>query len=844
MKYLVYILVAAAILTTHSFSHPNMVYADASDDQFLQLKIDSVLNSDSIQRMQYVQYHLDESFRFMNDKIMDSAIVHARAIAEFDVNLIPGQILVQAYYILGKVNRMEGRTDEALKNYLLAVQKLRHSNETTYSSEIYQELAVIYQDNGWTSKAIERYKDAYMIEINSGNVNEQVLLLNTIISLCMKENDLRNTVTYQEKLLSIYSKTDLRKALNLMKEIARNYVALNESQKAIYLLNQVLEATRQTGNTKEQLAAILEILKIYKEVPDFEKFYAYNDGFNRIYLNLRKKELTPGIQNIRGQSYLIHGDLSSTWESLEVKGGYRDALQYYDSAYVIFSTIGESKKAADARLAQARVYYKIEDYKAAIDQSEFAERIYIRENDHLRLTECYRLISDSYLQLDRFKPAFQAQSSFLAYSDSLEKEEKRILESQIRHYQENADRIAFRNLEQSLLQQELDTLSDMLLRLEIEKQNRNIELLIKEKSLQDLALRNEQLKNEQVTNENILLQQKIEADLREREILNLQAVKSRQETELRNQQIYQITNERQIYELEQEKKLNKLELQRANAQRTVYMLIIIISLIVLTSTVIGYLNLRRSRSKITAKNQFIEQQNARLKDLNEEKNRLIRIVAHDLKNPLTSALTIIEILHNKIRNSTPDEQNSISLIRRSLRRMHEMINKILDIKAIDSEKFNLDMESVNVKQICEYVIEMFANRARRKNIKVVNETEEIFIYADRDFMIQILENLISNALKFSQANTLVRIETRDLKDSCRIAVIDQGPGFSNLEKEKLFTENVTLTPKPTSGETSNGMGLSIVKKYAEAMGGQVWCETKLGKGSTFYLEFEKALQMA
>jgi signal transduction histidine kinase len=93
-------------------------------------------------------------------------------------------------------------------------------------------------------------------------------------------------------------------------------------------------------------------------------------------------------------------------------------------------------------------------------------------------------------------------------------------------------------------------------------------------------------------------------------------------------------------------------------------------------------------------------------------------------------------------------------------------------------------------------------------------------------------------------NTIIRIRTHENNDTCRISVADEGPGFNKNELKKLFHENTKLTPKPTCGESSNGLGLSIVKKYVEAMNGKVWCETKPGEGSTFFVEFEKEMVLA
>ena len=93
-------------------------------------------------------------------------------------------------------------------------------------------------------------------------------------------------------------------------------------------------------------------------------------------------------------------------------------------------------------------------------------------------------------------------------------------------------------------------------------------------------------------------------------------------------------------------------------------------------------------------------------------------------------------------------------------------------------------------------------------------------------------------------NTIVRISSHESNDSCQISVTDEGPGFNKRELKELFHENKKLSPKPTNGESSNGLGLSIVKKYVEAMNGKVWCETTPGQGSTFYIEFEKVMAMA
>jgi signal transduction histidine kinase/tetratricopeptide (TPR) repeat protein len=814
------------------------------DDQYIKLKIDSTLSSDSIQRLHFVQYHLREAHQALNTDKLDSAITHAGMVTKFDVNQISGGLLSQAFYIIGKANRINDRTDLALKNYLVAIQKLRYSDEIGYRSAIYQELGAIYKENGWISKSIEKYIEALKVEEKQENEYEQIKLLNIISALYLESNDYNNAILYQERLLPLYSRHNLHKALDLMQEISDNYLVIKNYQSAVFLQSQILDVRKKYHDVDGQLSALLEFLKIYQLEQDFTKLFTYHKFFSNLYHSQNKKELSDKARALKGESLLILGNVFTTFGNLNVKENYDRALSYYDTASSIFNTLGQYGKVAEAKLSSARIYHNLEDYKSAIENCELAIPYFSQDNNYYQLMLSYDLISESYMKMDRFKQAYQAQAQYIKYSDSLDDLRTKQISELIDQYKENTSRIAFQNLEQAMLQKELDTLSDELLHLEIEKQDRDIELLIKEKSLNDLALRNEQLKNEQVTNENTLLQQQIEAELRERKILNLQANNSRQEADLKNQELYKKTKEQQILALEQEKKLSDLQLQKGEVQKMVYLLSSIIIFILLISAIIGYFNIRRSKSKISAKNRHIEEQNKKLKDLNEEKNRLIRIVAHDLKNPLTSALTLSEIIYKRFSQGTNEEQHNISLIRRSLRRMHEMINKILDVKAIDSKQLNLEYEAVNVKLIVNYLIELFTRKAEKKNIRILNESEESYIHVDRDYFTQILENLISNALKFSSMNTIVTISTYENRDSCRISVTDEGPGFNKEELKQLFHENSKLSPKPTNGESSNGLGLSIVKKYVEAMNGKVWCETAPGQGSTFYVEFEKEMVLA
>ena len=105
---------------------------------------------------------------------------------------------------------------------------------------------------------------------------------------------------------------------------------------------------------------------------------------------------------------------------------------------------------------------------------------------------------------------------------------------------------------------------------------------------------------------------------------------------------------------------------------------------------------------------------------------------------------------------------------------------------------------------------------------------------------QVLENLVSNAVKYSPPGKNIFVRLQHSAEAVRCEVQDEGPGLSPEDQKKLFGKFARLSAKPTGGEHSTGLGLSIVKKMVEAMNGKVWCESELGKGATFIVEFPTA----
>jgi signal transduction histidine kinase/ligand-binding sensor domain-containing protein len=250
-------------------------------------------------------------------------------------------------------------------------------------------------------------------------------------------------------------------------------------------------------------------------------------------------------------------------------------------------------------------------------------------------------------------------------------------------------------------------------------------------------------------------------------------------------------------------------------------------------------DLKKANRDISRQKQKIEESNRELVDLNKEKNHLIGIVAHDLRNPLTSSLAIASKLQSGSPDDKQDTRESLNFLVNALKRMNDMVSKILDISMIEQKKINVKCEKTNLGEIVQDVCQNLQEAARHKNISLNLDNRKAYGMVDRNYLTQVFENLLSNAIKFSPRNSEVRIRVSEENGEIRVNFIDRGPGIREDEMDKLFGKYQKLSARPTGGEDSTGLGLSIVKKYVNVMGGRVWCESEPGKGSNFIVAFRK-----
>lgn len=247
------------------------------------------------------------------------------------------------------------------------------------------------------------------------------------------------------------------------------------------------------------------------------------------------------------------------------------------------------------------------------------------------------------------------------------------------------------------------------------------------------------------------------------------------------------------------------------------------------------------RLDIESRKTELENRNQKLINLNEEKNHLIKVLAHDLRTPIGHIDGLAHLIRMEKDNLTSSQQDLLDKIRDAATRLNQMITKILDVDAIDSSRINLKPERINVASQVKKIVSGFEKEAARKCISLTYgiTDDPLIVQTDALYLTQIVENLISNAIKFSPLGKMVNVSLHSENGYVQLCVRDHGPGFTQADKKNLFKKFQRLSARPTGDEQSTGLGLSIVKRYTDLMMGEVWCESEPGKGAAFYVRLQK-----
>lgn len=235
--------------------------------------------------------------------------------------------------------------------------------------------------------------------------------------------------------------------------------------------------------------------------------------------------------------------------------------------------------------------------------------------------------------------------------------------------------------------------------------------------------------------------------------------------------------------------------------------------------------------------------NVQMREASVFKTRLLSMVSHDLKNPLGSLLGLSKIMEIEAENEEHRQtaRDMTTLAEQSLL----LVKDLLDSSVVESGKIELHKAPVDIGEIVTAIAWQYKPQAAKKQQALTTSIEVTsVIEGDERKLWQVFENLVSNAVKYSPPEKTIWItlehcpgDTTSGSMKCiRFSVRDEGPGLTNEDKTKVFGHFQKLSARPTGGESSSGVGLSIVKQFVELHGGKVWVESESGQGATFIVE--------
>jgi signal transduction histidine kinase len=236
---------------------------------------------------------------------------------------------------------------------------------------------------------------------------------------------------------------------------------------------------------------------------------------------------------------------------------------------------------------------------------------------------------------------------------------------------------------------------------------------------------------------------------------------------------------------------------------------------------------------------------AQLRDANELKSRFLSYMSHEFRTPLTSMTSITGILLSHLDGPLTAEQNKqVEFIRSSARELTEMVNDLLDLAKVEAGRIAISPEWFEMVDLFSALRGMFKPIVNSTSVTLAFDEPEgdIKLYTDDKKLSQILRNFISNALKFTQ-NGEVRVSARLLdSDQVEFAVSDTGIGIEPQHIKTLFNDFVQLNVPLQKRLRGTGLGLSLARKFAELLGGQVGVESEMGKGSRFWVRLPTRFQ--
>jgi signal transduction histidine kinase/tetratricopeptide (TPR) repeat protein len=614
------------------------------------------------------------------------------------------------------------------------------------------------------------------------------------------------SLEYNQSALNYFSKINDKEGIAVSSnQVGETYSKLQKDSLAIYYLNKSLAISKE----------IKKKILVKTNNTNLGALYAKKGQYNKS-LNYYFEALKLQTKNQNGKiDAIINGNIGSIYLEL---GKFDDALKYYKKAIVINKKNNLKVSLAYNYFNLAILYSNLGKYYQSIEFFDKVLNLQNHINDNSMILDC---VSSKATMLILLGKTSEAITIFKDCEDNLP---KNLTPNDLSYFYFSYG----------------STLLDYFIKL-----NKNEGTFTKN-------ILNDAIINLEKSKSYLGGQDLIKSDLKVYEYLyKAYKLNNKYSEALENLEIYQQQSESMFLnesiksisdfenKLELEKKDKKLLLQKNKIKlaesKQLFITIALILTILLLILVIYLYNIKH-KSNITLKFK-----NNEVNELNQTKDKLFSIVAHDLLNPIINFKNASEVLVNNYDSFTSDENKEyLSLIKQSSVSLLEMLRNLLDWSRSQRNKIETKIDYLSINQILLDNINLVQMASSQKSINIKHNFNSNFnALVDINLMTTVVRNVLSNAIKFTSENGEIDIKIEELENTTLIKIIDSGVGISQDKIAKIFELNTNNSTYGTNNEKGTGLGLVLCKEFMELMNGRITIESEVGKGTTVILQVPK-----
>ncbi|NCQ18011.1 MAG: hypothetical protein COZ80_02800 [Ignavibacteria bacterium CG_4_8_14_3_um_filter_37_9] len=300
--------------------------------------------------------------------------------------------------------------------------------------------------------------------------------------------------------------------------------------------------------------------------------------------------------------------------------------------------------------------------------------------------------------------------------------------------------------------------------------------------------------------------------------------------------------EKEVELLTKEKKIQLLEIEQQHTMNSVFLIVTVSGICILLLLVFRFIKIRSLKILLEKKNKAISQKSEELEEAIAAKDKFFSIIAHDLKSPFTGLLGYSEILAEEFDTMDEEEKvRTVGYIKTLIERVYTLIENLLDWSRIQTSRIEIVPVVLDLSKEVPEILELLNANAGSKQITIINQIlSPEFVFVDKYCLKSILQNLISNAIKFTQSLGEISISAKEKIGFIEIYINDNGIGICSELLQKIFNIETRHTTKGTADETGTGLGLLLCKELAEKNGGSIAIESSVGIGTTICVTLPKA----